>query len=105
MSGPTRIAAWQCARGHTSLHPDQACTACGGRLRTLEIAPDATLLFATTVRVNPSGQPFQLGVAVTRCGRARTLCRIEGALRGLGHDVVVLERRGDVIVARRRSRA
>jgi len=59
------------------------------------------LVLVTTVRVNPSGKPFQLGIAVTCSGRARTICRVEGNMRALGHDRVVLERRGKVIVARR----
>jgi hypothetical protein len=98
------LPAWRCSRGHGSLHPDDVCTSCGEPLIACRILPDAVLELVTTVRVNPSGQPFQLGVAVTRAGRLRTLCRVEGAMRGLGYDAVVLERRGDVIIARRRNR-
>jgi uncharacterized OB-fold protein len=94
-----RIGAWRCDRGHVGLHADEACATCGARLRPVQIRADAVLELVTTVRVNPTGQPFQLGVAVTRAGRARTLCRIEGAVRGLGHDAVFLERRGEMIVA------
>ncbi len=97
-----RLHAWRCERGHITLQADAACTSCGGRLHELLIAPEAVLELVTTVRVNPSGEPFQLGIAVTRSGRARTICRVEGAVRALGHDPVVLERRGDVIIARGR---
>jgi len=61
---------------------------------------DARLVLVTTVRINPTGAPFRLGVAVMRSGRARVLCVVEGAVRGLGYDRVVLEERGGVTVAR-----
>ncbi|HET6350378.1 MAG TPA: hypothetical protein VFH88_14980, partial [Candidatus Krumholzibacteria bacterium] len=76
----------------------------GEPTRTVRIRADAVLELATTVHVNPTGRPFRLGVAVTRSGHARTLCHVEGAMRGLGNDSVVLERRGDILVARRRRR-
>jgi uncharacterized OB-fold protein len=101
-----RLDARRCIRGHLSLEGDPACPQCGERVHAVQIQPDATLELVTTVRVNPTGRPYQLGVAVTRAGRARTLCRVEGAVRGLGNDAVILERRGDVLIARpRRSRA
>jgi hypothetical protein len=72
----------------------------------------ARLVLVTTVRVNPSGAPFRLGVAIEGCGRARVLCVVEGAVRGLGYDRVLLEECRGVTVARpvfrrrsRRSRA
>ena len=40
-----------------------------------------------------TGEPFRLGVAVTREG-ARTLCVVEGQVRGSGYDRVVLVREG-----------
>lgn len=101
MNRHARLPAWACPRGHLSLHPDQTCGVCKARLQSCRIRPDAVLELVTTVRVNPWGEPFQLGVAVTRAGRLRTLCRVEGTVRGLGRDAVVLERRGDVIIARR----
>lgn len=67
-------------------------------------AREARLVLVTTVRVNPSGAPFRLGVAIEGCGRARVLCVVEGAVRGLGYDRVVLEERGGVTVARRPRR-
>lgn len=102
MTRNKKLAAWRCVDGHMTLQNDAACTMCGASLREFHIAPDAVLELVTTVRVNPSGEPFQLGIAVTRAGRARTICRVEGAVRALGHDHVVLERRGDTIIARGR---
>jgi hypothetical protein len=98
-----RLSAWGCARGHITLQHDSACAACGASLGAMHIAPDAVLELVTTVRVNPTGVPYQLGIAITRAGRARTICRVEGAVRALGHDRVVLERRGDMIVAHGRK--
>jgi len=95
-----KLQAWRCPNGHVTLQHDNVCVSCGASLRELHIDPEAVLELVTTVRVNPSGEPFQLGIAVTRAGRARTICRVEGAVRALGHDRVVLERRGDMIIAR-----
>lgn len=102
MTRRAKLLAWRCSHGHISLQHDRVCATCGASLEELAIAPDAVLELVTTVRVNPSGEPFQLGIAVTRAGRARTICRVEGAVRALGHDPVVLERRGDMIIARTR---
>jgi hypothetical protein len=68
-------------------------------MQEFRIAPDAVLELVTTVHVNPSGAPYQLGIAVTRAGRVRTICRVQGAVRGLGNDRVLLERHGGMIVA------
>jgi hypothetical protein len=60
--------------------------------------PRATLISQTTVRVNPGGNPFRLGLAQTGCG-ARTLCII---LAGVSHDEnepVMLQRKGDLYYA------
>ncbi|MCI0451437.1 MAG: hypothetical protein L0Z51_03470 [Candidatus Latescibacteria bacterium] len=70
------------------------------RARVTRRAREAMLVLVTTVRINPFGAPFRLGVAVTRCGRARVLCRVVGAVRGSGHDRVVLEENDGVVVAR-----
>ena len=104
MKPPRRIDARRCRCGHVSLQPDPACLQCGERMYPLRIRANAVLELVTVVRVNPSGQPYQLGVAVTRAGHGRTLCRVEGMVRGAGNDAVVLERRGDMIVARPRRR-
>jgi len=89
-----------CARGHASLVSADGCEQCGSTLRATRLAADATLLLVTTVRVNPTGAPFRLGVAVTRAGRARTLCVVEGPVRGNGNDAVRLEWRDGVWIAR-----
>jgi uncharacterized OB-fold protein len=96
----TRLEAWCCPRGHVYLHAHGACPDCGAALRPTRLSPHATLLLATTVRVSPSAAPFQLGLAITVCGRARTLCHVEGRVRGSGSDAVILERRNDTLVAR-----
>ena len=98
-----RLQAWKCVNDHLTLQHDTACVTCGASMRELRIAPEATLELVTTVRVNPTGEPYQLGIAITRAGHARTICRVEGAVRGLGHDRVLLERRGDMIVAHGRK--
>jgi hypothetical protein len=105
MTRRRKLTAWCCIEGHMTLQNDPACTRCGASLRELCIAPQAVLELVTTVRVNPSGEPFQLGIAVTRAGRARTICRVEGPVRAVGHDPVVLERRGDMIIARGGARS
>jgi len=69
----------------------------------MAIPARAVLELITTVRINPAGEAYRLGIAVTHAGRARTICRVEGHVRGLGHDRVLLERRGDVIIARGRG--
>ncbi|HKW13750.1 MAG TPA: hypothetical protein VJS69_04605 [Candidatus Krumholzibacteria bacterium] len=97
------LKAWNCTNGHLTLQHDPVCATCGASVRELNIAPEATLELVTTVHVNPTGQPYRLGIAVTRAGRARTICRVEGAVRALGHDRVLLERRGDMIVAHGRK--
>jgi hypothetical protein len=95
------VTATRCERGHVHAHPqhDSSCDACGARTRATRVLADATLVLVTTVRVNPFGAPFRLGLAVTKCGRARVLCRIEGAVRGSGHDRVRLEARAGVFYA------
>ncbi len=102
MKPPRRIDARRCQSGHVSLQPDPVCVRCGERMYPASIRANAVLELVTVVRVNPTGEPYQLGVAVTLAGHARTLCRVEGMVRGAGNDAVVLERRGDMIVARPR---
>ncbi|MDH4035879.1 MAG: hypothetical protein OEX18_01745 [Candidatus Krumholzibacteria bacterium] len=102
MNGPShpRLVAWRCPRGHVQLHGAPACPACGERLRPARLSPDARLIATTTVRVNPQGRPFVLGIAVTRCGRARTLCVVRTRIRGNGRDAVRLCNEDGVVVAR-----
>ena len=105
-----RLDAWRCDAGHLQLHAAAACPSCGRPLRRARVAPAARLIATTTVRVNPGGRPFVLGIAVTKCGRARTLCVVDTVIRGNGRDAVRLRNEGGVIVAgatgvRVRSRA
>jgi len=90
----------RCARGHVHAQAGTHCPECDAPTRSARLAGDAILVLVTTVRINPSGAPFRLGVAVTRGGRARVLCLIEGNVRGLGRDRVQLEERDGVVVAR-----
>lgn len=92
------IPAWRCARGHLSLYHNESCASCGQPARALRIPAFARLVTCTTVRVNPGGEPFRLGVARTRNGAA-TLCIVEGAVRNNGMELVRLEKRGDHFVA------
>ena len=61
---------------------------------------EAVLVFVTTVRVNPSGVPYRLGLAIARSGRTRLLCRVEGEVRESGRDRVWLEECHGIVVAR-----
>lgn len=94
------ISGVRCGRGHVHAQAGARCPECDAPTRPTRFAGDATLVLVTTVRINPFGAPFRLGVAVTRAGRARVLCRVEGEVRGLGRDRVQLEERDGVVVAR-----
>jgi uncharacterized OB-fold protein len=89
MTGSRRLDGWRCQRGHVFLHRHRECPACGERLSATRVGVEAHLRSCTTVRVNPSGEPFRLGIAVTREG-ASTLCVVEGRVRGSGYDAVRL---------------
>ena len=84
--------AWRCHCGAAYLFEHPACPSCGGRLQPTRIADAARLLTHTTVRVNPTGSPYRIGVAATSCG-ATTLCVIDGDIRGTGYERVRLELR------------
>ena len=94
------IAGVRCTRGHVHAQAANRCPECDAPTRPARLAGAATLVLVTTVRINPTGAPFRLGVAVTRSGRARVLCRVEGRLREQGHDRVQLEERDGAVVAR-----
>ena len=98
MSSGRSLTGWRCARGHAFLHAHAECPACAAPLVPTRVGAAATLIACTTVRVTPSGKPFRLGVAVTREG-ARTLCVVEGRVRGSGYDRVVLVRAGERYLA------
>lgn len=94
-----RINALRCPRGRLYLYAHDICPCCGGRLTPVRIPSRARLVAHTTVRVNPSGVPYRLGVAVTASGAA-TLCVVEGEIRGNGRDRVTLVERGGRFHAR-----
>jgi uncharacterized OB-fold protein len=83
------VDALRCPEGTLYLHDHDRCPSCGGALTRVRIPSTATLVSHTTVRVNPSGEAFGLGVAVTG-GGAATLCIVEGNVRGHGRDRVRL---------------
>jgi uncharacterized OB-fold protein len=90
MAGRTgRITARRCAEGTLYLHDHDTCPVCGSPLVGVRIPSAARLISHTVVRVNPSGEPFRLGVAVAAAGAA-TLCIVEGDIRGNGRDRVTL---------------
>ena len=92
------LAGWRCTRGHVFLHVHAECPECTATLAPTRVGAAAKLVACTTVRVTPSGEPFRLGVAVTREG-ARTLCVVEGRVRGGGYDRIVLVRAGERYLA------
>ncbi|MCH7549224.1 MAG: hypothetical protein IH969_06800 [Candidatus Krumholzibacteriota bacterium] len=90
---------WSCRRGHAFLYSHECCPACGAELSPRRLRAHATLRSCTTVRVNPDGDPYRIGIAVTEQG-ARTLCMVEGKIRGNGRDRVQLVLREGRYVAR-----
>jgi uncharacterized OB-fold protein len=87
------ITGWRCRDGHLWLYDHDECPECGGRLAEVSTRSEATIVTHTVVRVNPTGVPIRLGVAVTTTG-ASTLCIIRGRLRGNGRDRARLMVRG-----------
>ncbi len=70
-----------CELAHAFLVEHDVCPECNGALARRADEPRATLVAHTVVRVNPSGRPFRLGLAITNSG-ARTLCIIDDGVRG-----------------------
>jgi uncharacterized OB-fold protein len=87
------VTGWRCADGHLWLYEHGECPECGGPLSAASIRSEARIVTHTVVRVNPTGVPIRLGVAVTHAG-ASTLCIIRGRLRGNGRDRARLVNRG-----------
>jgi uncharacterized OB-fold protein len=83
------VDALRCPEGTLFLHAYDRCPSCGGALTRVRVRAEATLVSHTTVRVNPSGEAFGLGVALT-AGGAATLCIVDGNVRGNGRDRVRL---------------
>ena len=83
------VDAWRCPGGHLWMYRHGECPECGKRLIGVAIGSGAKIVSHTVVRVNPTGSPIRLGVAVTSAGAA-TLCVIDGRIRGNGRDRVTL---------------
>jgi uncharacterized OB-fold protein len=77
-----RVIIHRCSSGHEFFHEYACCPQCHASLRPTEVDGTAELIGDTTVRVNPSGNPFRLGLARLPSGAA-TLCIVadERALR------------------------
>lgn len=86
MSEPLRI--YVCANRHSFFENHDACPACAKPLEASTADPHARLISHTTVRVNPTGEAFVLGVAEI-AGGAKTLCIVED---GIDERVVLYER-------------
>jgi hypothetical protein len=93
------IAGRRCSRGHRFAGAYARCPICSTPLQGVALAPFGRLRYSTWVRVSPEA-PYRLGVVVLLSGE-RVLCRLEGPFRGDGRERVVLERRGETLVARR----
>jgi uncharacterized OB-fold protein len=87
--GARYVEAHRCPEGCIWMHRHERCPRCGGPLRRTRVPNEAVLVSHTIIRVNPTGTPIELGLAVTRCGAA-TLCIVEGKIRGNGRDRVRL---------------
>ncbi|UCG52264.1 MAG: hypothetical protein JSW58_01535 [Candidatus Latescibacterota bacterium] len=70
------LTVFQCPTGHAFFYPHDVCPLCGTSLRETKSSPDAWLVSSTTVRVNPTGAPYLLGLAQVENG-AKTLCIID----------------------------
>jgi uncharacterized OB-fold protein len=91
MSG---VVVHRCRNAHEFFHAYDSCPSCGGSLEAVRSGARAVLLTATTVRVNPSGEPFRLGLVRLESG-AGTLC-IVGDERLRPGDHVTLSRQDSV---------
>lgn len=92
----SRIPLHRCANGHEYFYRHARCPACDAPLEEGVVDGAAILAGYTTVRVNPSGKPFRLGLARIASGAA-TLCLIDDDA-GVG-DAVTLRVTGDVFHA------
>jgi uncharacterized OB-fold protein len=87
---PEPIRIYVCKNRHTSFENRDACATCATPLEAFSADPEAALISHTTVRVNPTGEPFVLGMAEIASG-AKTLCVVEGEI---GERVVLYRRDG-----------
>jgi len=80
---------FKCGNSHTFFYPHNVCPECGNELIEIKSPNDAVLVSRTTVRVSPTGSPFELGLARVESG-AKTLCIIEEGYGDTDTDEVVL---------------
>jgi uncharacterized OB-fold protein len=97
-SRPRLLTIRRCENSHAFFYSHPTCPYCGGAVRPADVPPLARLVSRTTVRVNPNGTPFGLGLARLPCG-AQTLCILaESSDMAVGSEVIV-SRRGDLYFA------
>jgi uncharacterized OB-fold protein len=83
---------FRCAGGHVCFYPHERCPECDLDLAELRQPAAAWIVSQTTVRVNPTGLAFRLGIARVACG-AKTLCLIEDGVPPQDNVPVTLENR------------
>jgi uncharacterized OB-fold protein len=86
---------YRCPSGHAYFVKHARCPECDLELAESRQPPAAVIVSQTTVRVNPTGAPFRLGVAEVQSG-AKTLCVIRETVPEGDLVSVTLERRGDL---------
>ncbi|MFQ5512170.1 MAG: hypothetical protein ACE5EO_10005 [Candidatus Krumholzibacteriia bacterium] len=85
---------YRCGAGHAFFSRHATCPVCTRAVAPFTDSARATLVGQTTVRVNPGGEPFRLGLAAVACG-AQTLCIIDAAVGdGDGQHVMLREENG-----------
>jgi uncharacterized OB-fold protein len=84
-----------CHSGHVYFVRHALCPKCQLELVENHQPAAAVIVSQTTVRVNPTGTPFRLGVAEVGSG-AKTLCVIEESVPHGDGVPVTLARRGDL---------
>ena len=91
---------YRCGSKHAFFRRYSECPLCGASTSGVREHPRATLISQTTVRMNPGGDPFRLGLAQTDYG-ARTLCIIETGVSHDENETVMLRRKGELYYAHR----
>jgi len=89
---------YACPSGHAYFVRHAQCPECRLELAENRQPATAVIVSQTTVRVNPTGTPFRLGIAEAGSG-AKTLCVIEEDVPHGDGVPVTLVRRGDLYYA------
>jgi len=97
----TDLLLYSCPSGHAYFIRHAHCPECRLELAESRQPSTAVIVSQTTVRVNPAGPPFRLGVAKVESG-AKTLCVIDETVPDGDLVSVTLERRGDLYHALKR---